>query len=366
MIQVEHLTKRYGPRQAVSDVSFRVDKGEIVGFLGPNGAGKSTTLRMVTGFVAPSAGSVRVDGIDALERPLEARKRIGYMPEGVPLYPEMRVREYLQYRAELKGVARKRLAAAVDRSLEQAGVTDARDRIIGQLSKGYRQRVGLADALVADPPLLILDEPTAGLDPNQIRQVRDLVRSFAGDKTVFLSTHILPEVEATCGRVIIINKGRVVGEGPPDSLRTTGRGMQVVSLVARAASGAQRDGARAALTALLEKVDGVKRVVDVADVAAGDAVMRARAETDPKPEIVEAIFRAIADAGMALRELRTESASLEDVFANLTTEDRGAAADDQAAESASAAASAAGDDEEAGAPEPPADEKQPATEEASS
>lgn len=213
MIEVQGLTRRYGARLAVNEVSFRVEPGQIVGFLGPNGAGKTTTLRMLTGFLAPTRGEIRIDGIDALEQSMEARGRLGYMPEGVPLYREMRVFEYLRYRAALKGVTQP--TSAVDRALELASVADARRRIIGQLSKGYRQRVGLADALLSDPSILILDEPTSGLDPNQVRQFRALIRSFAGKKTVLLSTHILSEVEAVCDRVIIIRGGEKVADLAP-------------------------------------------------------------------------------------------------------------------------------------------------------
>ena len=203
----------------MNDVSFRVERGEIVGFLGPNGAGKTTTLRMLTGYLAPTSGAIRIDGIDAIRSSIEARARLGYMPEGVPLYREMRVDEYLRHRAALKAVDG--IADAVDRSLERAGVTDARRRIIGQLSKGYRQRVGLAESLLADPPILILDEPTSGLDPNQVRQFRDLVRSFARKKTVLLSTHILSEVEAVCDRVIIIREGEKVADLAPGDSETS-------------------------------------------------------------------------------------------------------------------------------------------------
>ncbi|MGB5812364.1 MAG: ATP-binding cassette domain-containing protein [Polyangiales bacterium] len=210
MIQVDALSRRYGSRLAVDDLSFAVERGEIVGFLGPNGAGKTTTLRMLTGYLAPTTGSIRINGIDAVNDSIEARRKLGYMPEGVPLYREMRVHEYLRHRAELKGVSSVRDAA--DRALELAGVAEARHRIIGQLSKGYRQRVGLAEALIADPPLLILDEPTSGLDPNQVRQFRGLIRGFAGDKTVFLSTHILSEVQTVCDRVVIIREGRKVAD----------------------------------------------------------------------------------------------------------------------------------------------------------
>ncbi len=210
MIEVDALSKRYGTQLAVNEVSFRVERGEIVGFLGPNGAGKTTTLRMLTGYLAPTAGKIRIEGIDAVRNSLRARTRLGYMPEGVPLYREMRVHEYLHHRAALKKVSEAR--AAVDRALVLAGVTDVKNRIVGQLSKGYRQRVGLAEALIADPPLLILDEPTSGLDPNQVRQFRELVRGFGGSKTVLLSTHILSEVQAVCDRVIIIREGRKVAD----------------------------------------------------------------------------------------------------------------------------------------------------------
>ncbi len=210
MIEVEALSRRYGSRLAVNEVSFRVEPGEIVGFLGPNGAGKTTTLRMLTGYLAPTSGTIRIGGIDAVTDSIRARERLGYMPEGVPLYREMRVHEYLHHRGALKSVPN--LTDAVDRSLELAGVGDARTRIVGQLSKGYRQRVGLAEALIADPPILILDEPTSGLDPNQVRQFRELVRGFKGKKTVLLSTHILSEVDAVCDRVIIIREGRKVAD----------------------------------------------------------------------------------------------------------------------------------------------------------
>jgi ABC-2 type transport system ATP-binding protein len=219
MIEVEALSRRYGSRIAVDDVSFRVEPGEIVGFLGPNGAGKTTTLRMLTGYLAPTSGDIRIDGIDAVTNSIRARERIGYMPEGVPLYSEMRAYEYLRHRGAIKSVAN--LAEAVDRSLELAGVADARTRILGQLSKGYRQRVGLAEALIADPPILILDEPTSGLDPNQVRRFRELVRGFSGKKTVLLSTHILSEVEAVCDRVIIIREGKKVADLVPGDSDTS-------------------------------------------------------------------------------------------------------------------------------------------------
>lgn len=317
MINVELLTKRYGSREAVSEVSFSVAKGEVVGFLGPNGAGKTTTLRMITGFLKPTSGSIRVGGVDSAVDPLRIRKQIGYMPEGVPLYPEMRVAEYLLHRAELKGIPRRHRLDAMDRSLEQAGVVEAADRIIGQLSKGFRQRVGLADALIADPPLLILDEPTAGLDPNQIRDVRALIRGFAGEKTVFLSTHILPEVEATCQRVVIINRGRKVGEGRPDELRATlsGQGHRTLLLHGRG----EEDAFREVLLAV-EGVVAIESSAALDDTGLIELVVR----TETGGSIPEDVFRSVAAAGLTLRRLAPQSASLEEVFAGLTTVDHAA------------------------------------------
>lgn len=313
MIEVENLTRQYGDRTAVNGISFAVRKGEIIGFLGPNGAGKSTTLRMLTGYLQPTGGAIRVGGVDAVRDPIGARRFIGYLPESVPLYKEMRVEEYLRYRARLKGVPRAQVAARIDHVLSQADIRDVRQRIIGQLSKGYRSRVGLADALVADPPLLVLDEPTAGLDPNQIRQVRDLIRSMAGEKTIMLSTHILPEVESTCSRVLIINKGRLVGEGAPNALRTSAEGGQVVVLEAR--------GARAELEQRALKVHGVRKLLD-AEQLEGD-LLRLRLELE-SVNVAEALSLALAQSGHAIRELRREQTSLEDVFTLLTTREQGA------------------------------------------
>jgi ABC-2 type transport system ATP-binding protein len=331
LIEVQQLTKRYGDRVAVRDLSFTVAKGEVVGFLGPNGAGKSTTLRMLTGFLEPSEGEVRVDGIDARERPLEVKRRVGYMPEAVPLYLEMRVVEYLRYRAELKGVPRKQIASHVDRALELASVTDVRTRVIGQLSKGYRQRVGLADALVADPPLLILDEPTAGLDPNQIRQVRDLVRELSKEKTVLLSTHILPEVEAICGRVLIIDRGRLVSTGKPEELRTAGGGARLITIEARAE--------QAALEQAITAVSEVREAPELSPLgSSGIWRARVRVNAEELDAAAERIFRSVANAGIDLRELRREDASLEDVFARLTTQE---AADAESRSESSASAQGA-------------------------
>ena len=223
MIEASHLSKTYGQVLAVSDVSFRVEPGEVVGFLGPNGAGKSTTLRMLAGFLGPSSGKVSLAGRDLGADPVRARAGIGYMPETAPLYPEMRVGEYLAFRAELKGLPRRARREAVARALSETSIADVEDVIIGHLSKGYRQRVGLADALVGSPPILILDEPTAGLDPNQIRDVRALIRRLGKDRTVIVSTHILSEVEATCSRALVIARGRLVAQGSIDEIRALRR-----------------------------------------------------------------------------------------------------------------------------------------------
>jgi len=316
VISAKNLTKRYGPRVAVDSLAFEVGRGEIVGFLGPNGAGKSTTLRMLTGFLVPSAGSVTVDGIDVHDEPEKARAKFGYMPESVPLHPELRVHEYLGYRAALKGVGRKGIAHEIDRCLDLAGVFEAKDRIIGQLSKGTRQRVGVADALLADPPLLVLDEPTSGLDPNQMRHVRELVRSFAGKKTVFLSTHILPEVEASCERVIIVRSGMKVAEGTMSELRARATGETRLVL--------DVNGSLDAAKTALEGESAVSRAaVDTSDAGRPKLVL-SLAHGDAA---VDSVFAAIVREGIALREMRREQSSLEDLFAELTQTETASPAD---------------------------------------
>ena len=243
MIQVENLTKYFGPIQAVDHVSFRVAESEIVGFLGPNGAGKTTTMRIITGFLPATSGTVRVEGFDVFTQSSEVRRRIGYLPESPPLYNDMTVAGYLRFVAKLKGMARGALAGALDRVLETCGLTGVRDRLLGHLSKGFRQRVGLAQALIHDPPVLILDEPTIGLDPRQLIEIRSLIKTLGGKRTVVLSTHILPEVSQVCDKVVIINDGRIVVE---DQLANLTRGRALEDVFIEAISRDTGDGARAA------------------------------------------------------------------------------------------------------------------------
>lgn len=311
MIEVDRLTKDYGTVVAVRDVSFRVGKGEVVGFLGPNGAGKSTTMRILVGFLGATSGTVKVAGHDIVDDSLEARRAIGYMPESAPLYTEMRVREYLGFRAAVKKVARGERKTAVERAMSLAVVTEMADTVIGHLSKGYRQRVGLADALVANPPLLILDEPTAGLDPNQIREVRRLIRDLGESHTILLSTHILSEVEATCDRAIVIDRGRLVAEGTIAELRARRRADGGVITVR-----GDRDQAIAAV----EPLTGVRRVR--AKPAEGEGLWRltlalSKGTPDVGP-VLEAAIAALVGAGLAVRDAGPSRATLEDVFAELT------------------------------------------------
>ena len=311
MIKVAHLSKSYGSVRAVVDVSFSVARGEVVGFLGPNGAGKSTTLRILAGFLGPTSGSVSVGGHDIVDEPILARRLIGYMPETSPLYPEMRVGEYLAFRAELKRVARKDRRDAVRRALAEARIEDMEDVIIGHLSKGYRQRVGLADALVSSPPILILDEPTAGLDPNQIREVRELVRALGKDRAVLVSTHILSEVEATCARALVIARGKLVAEGSIDEIRAMRRGGGVRVSVR---------GEGEAAAAIARKVAGVKKVKrDGGGETIGLSIEIGK-DADVG-RVTEEIVAALAGAGLGVREVAPRLASLEQVFSALTQDE---------------------------------------------
>jgi ABC-2 type transport system ATP-binding protein len=314
MIEVEHLTKDYGSVVAVDDVSFSVGEGEIVGFLGPNGAGKTTTLRVLSGFLGATRGTVRVAGFDVATESLAARSKLGYMPEAAPLHPELRVREYLAFRAEIKRVPRRERPAAIARSLEQAAVNDVAETPIGHLSKGYRQRVALADALVANPPLLILDEPTAGLDPNQIVEVRRLIRELGKERTILLSTHILPEVEAVCDRALVIARGKLVGQGTLAELKAHRRA-GALEIVAR--------GAEAELEKRLAGLEGVS-AVSTAPVEGETETFRLTielAETATPSDVAERSVAALVAQGAGVQRVVPAKASLEDVFRELTARD---------------------------------------------
>jgi ABC-2 type transport system ATP-binding protein len=304
MIDARNLSKSYADTRAVDDITFRVRKGEILGFLGPNGAGKTTTMRMLTCFMPPTSGTAAIGGHDIFRQSLEVRRIIGYLPENVPLYPEMRVEEYLDYRARLKGVPRRARRARLADVMEKTLVSDVRRRIIGQLSKGYRQRVGLAEALVHDPKVLILDEPTIGLDPNQVRQVRSLIKRLGGEYTILLSTHILPEVEAICGRVIIINRGRIVAMDSPENLVRDIRGGTRLSLEVRGPGEEVRQA--------LSRVAGVEKVERRGDGGVFSVALRQGADAR------EEIARLIAERRWGLREMKRETVTLEEIFVHIT------------------------------------------------
>jgi ABC-2 type transport system ATP-binding protein len=307
MIEVSNLTKRYAGRTAVDDISFTVARGEIVGLLGPNGAGKSTTMRILACFMPATSGTVRVAGFDVFHDSDEARRRIGYMPENNPLYPEMRVREYLKFRARLKGLGWRRSRERVATVMEQCGLTDVGRRVIGQLSKGYKQRVGLADALVHEPELIILDEPTIGLDPHQIRSVRALIKSLAGRHTVLISTHILPEAEMMCNRMLIMFDGHVVASDTPENLqRRMAGGSQIIAEIAAPA---------AELSAVWEQWPDVEQF----EVTPGDGeffrcALMPRDGLDLRP----LIFALARERGWVVRELTRSRHSLEDIYVQVT------------------------------------------------
>jgi ABC-2 type transport system ATP-binding protein len=312
MITVKSLTKRYARTVAVDQISFEVQKGQIVGFLGPNGAGKTTTMRILTCFLPPTGGSANVAGFDVLEQPMEVKKRIGYLPETPPLYPEMEVREYLTFVGRLKGMSGPSLATRIGEVSERCAIADMQTKLIAKLSKGYRQRVGLAQAIIHNPDVLILDEPTAGLDPKQINETRDLIRSLAGDHTILLSTHILPEVEHICERVIIINKGKVVATDSVHNLQARARGAESVVLEVEG-----RDGALDAkiVQQRLESVSGVSRVVfkETRDNRSSFEV-----ESLKDRFIRGDLARSVVEAGWNLNELRPSAMSLEEIFLQLT------------------------------------------------
>jgi len=310
MIEVSNLTKRYAGHTAVSNISFKVARGEIVGLLGPNGAGKSTTMRILSCFLPATSGTVRIGGLDIFEQSHEVRRRLGYMPENNPLHPDMRVREYLKFRARLKGLGRKRSQTRVDLVMEQCGLTDVSRRIIGQLSKGFKQRVGLADALVHEPELLILDEPTIGLDPNQIRSVRQLIKGLAKSHTVLISTHILPEAEMTCNRMVIMYEGKILAADTPENLQQLMSSKSQV--IAEIAAPAQE----------LRECWAQMPEVEQWDVSASEGdyfrcALTPRDGLDLRPRI----FGLVREHGWSLRELTRNRHSLEDIYVQVTRPD---------------------------------------------
>jgi ABC-2 type transport system ATP-binding protein len=312
MIKVEGLTKRYARTVAVDNISFEVEKGQIVGFLGPNGAGKTTTMRVLTCFLPPSEGKATVAGFDVLENPLEVKKRIGYLPETPPLYPEMEVVEYLHFVGKLKGIGSGEIRSRVDDVMRRCAVTDVQNKLIGKLSKGYRQRVGLAQAIIHNPDVLILDEPTSGLDPKQIIETRELIRSLAGDHTIILSTHILSEVEHSCERVIIIAQGKLVAIDSVANLTNRLRGSEAVALELEASDGGPKP---SEVQQRLEQVSGVSRVV-MKDSRNGRLAFEV--ESLQGKHIRSDLARTVVNSGWNLNELRSVAVSLEDIFLQLT------------------------------------------------
>jgi ABC-2 type transport system ATP-binding protein len=306
MIEVQDLTKYYGPNLAVDRLSFQVTAGEIVGFLGPNGAGKTTTLKMLAGFLSPTSGAARINGYDVVTDSLQARRSLGYMPENVALYPDLTVRQFLRFAAEVKGVEAKEEAAEISRVAAACGLEDVEGKLVAALSKGFRQRVGLAQALLNSPPLLILDEPTIGLDPSQIVEIRQLIKNLEGSHTVMLSSHILPEVSQLCHRVIIINKGQIVASDSPENLsRQLGHGTRITLAVR---------GPQDQVLAALQKVPGVKQVSPQAE---GRFLVEAPGEQEVRPQLA----RAVVQQDWELLELKAQEFTLEEVFLNLVTEE---------------------------------------------
>src|SRR3990172_6536631 len=308
MIQVRNLTKRYGSFLAVDNISFDVDRGGVVGFLGPNGAGKTTTLRILSCYHPATSGSATIAGFDVFKDSMEVRRRVGYLPESTPLYPEMRVREYLNFRGKLRGLSLPQRVDAIRRVTDRCWLGEFVDRPIGQLSKGMRQRVGLADAIMHDPEVLILDEPTIGLDPTQIRETRHLVKELGERHTILLSSHILPEVEQTCGRAIIIASGRIVASGSPQDLRNR--------FSAQARVVAEMRGPQQEVESGTRSLPGVQKV----EASSNNGWVRVAVDAKPDHDVREDLFRLTTSKGWTLRELRREGATLEDFFLQVTAE----------------------------------------------
>ncbi len=319
MISAKELTKRYAHNIAVDKISFEVAKGQIVGFLGPNGAGKTTTMRILTCFLPPSAGTAKVAGFDVLEQPLEVKRRIGYLPETPPIYPEMETAEYLKFVGKLKGLRGPDLQKRIDYVCERCAIVDVKTKLLGKLSKGYRQRVGLAQAIIHNPDVLILDEPTAGLDPKQINETRDLIKDLAGEHTIILSTHILPEVEQTCEQVIIINKGKLVATDSVRNLQARARGAESVLVEVAGRNGSLQ---APVVEQKLQQVSGVSRVVCKQQV---DSRALFEVESQKGRLVRGDLARAVVESGWDLNELRPAAMSLEEIFLQLTGNESGGA-----------------------------------------
>lgn len=316
MIEVDNLSKSFSGNRAIDGVSFKVEKGEILGFLGPNGAGKTTTMRVITGYMPATGGTVRVDGYDVFDQSMEVRKRIGYLPENPPLYHEMTVRSYLRFVAKIKGIGSDRRESAIDDVVAKCHLEDVTHRIVGRLSKGFKQRVGLAQSLLNDPLVLILDEPTIGLDPKQINDVRNLIKGLAGSHTVILSTHILPEVGMTCNRVVIIDKGKIVAEDTPENLTSKLRGAERIHVEAAGPAGQ--------ILAMLQTLPGVGKAELIEEHG---EICRFLVESELARDIRRELAAAVVRGGYGLLEMRTLTMSLEEVFIKLvTSEDHSATA----------------------------------------
>jgi len=313
VIEVTNLVRRYGPHIAVNNASFKIEKGEIVGFLGPNGAGKTTTMNILTGYLSPTEGLVQIEGQDILEYPTEIKRKIGYLPEMPPLYLDMTVREYLSFVGEIKGIVPAKRKERLNYVMETVGITDHAKRLVKNLSKGYRQRVGLAQALIADPQVMIMDEPTAGLDPKQILEIRDIIRELGKDRTIILSSHILPEVSMVCKRVLIINFGKIVADDTPDNLAKHLLGGSHLVL--------RMEGSETEISKALSKVASISKLNFQESEEAGtiEAVIEAQGDADIRRDL----SRALAAADIPLLMMRSQNMSLEDIFLNLTTSEAG-------------------------------------------
>jgi ABC-2 type transport system ATP-binding protein len=311
MIELKNVTKKFGNTPVVDGISFEVKKGEIIGFLGPNGAGKTTTMRMITGFFPPTSGAIKVAGFDTAEKPLEAKAKIGYMPENVPLYKELDVHSYLRFVAEVKGVPKAKIESSITKAIEESGITGVKDKVIAKLSKGFRQRVGIAQAIINDPEVLILDEPTVGLDPKQIKEIRELIKKMKGDRTIILSTHILPEVSMTCDKVIVINQGKIIAEGDVETLtRGTGSASRIY---------VELDAPKAQFISEMKKIRSVSDVTVVDKPEGGLSAFNI--DMEEGKNAAKDIVAKIAKNDWELLEFKKPQATLEEVFLKLVTKE---------------------------------------------